>query len=160
MPSNIEGPWTTNSFCRRASVSTGGSPEPYVALPGKMTDLFHITLQRVDLSSKGVFVAKYDTAGNGLWAMGLGDGYPSGLALSDAGDIYVTGSSEVDTSAGRVNKNWVTLGYDDDGVKTTQFPIVRDGILVGLSTNRETAHYINEKESRGCTQATSWPPAR
>lgn len=31
------------------------SPEPYVALPGKMTDLFHITLQRLDLSSKGVF---------------------------------------------------------------------------------------------------------
>ena len=49
-----------------------------------------------------------------------------------------------------------TVGYDDDGVKTTHFPIVRDGILVGLSTNRETAHYLNEKESRGCTQATTW----
>jgi len=49
-----------------------------------------------------------------------------------------------------------TIGYDDDGVKTTQFPIVRDGILVGLQSNRETAHYIGEKESRGCTQASSW----
>jgi TldD protein len=49
-----------------------------------------------------------------------------------------------------------TVGYDDDGVKTTKFPIVRDGILVGLMTNRETAHYINEKESRGCTYASSW----
>jgi TldD protein len=49
-----------------------------------------------------------------------------------------------------------TVGYDDDGVKTTQFPIVREGILVGLSTNREMAHYIGEKESRGCTQASSW----
>jgi TldD protein len=49
-----------------------------------------------------------------------------------------------------------SVGYDDDGVKTTRFPIVRDGILVGLSTNRETAHYIGEKESRGCTQATTW----
>jgi len=49
-----------------------------------------------------------------------------------------------------------TVGYDDDGVKTTKFPIVRDGILVGLSTNREMAHYIGEKESRGCTQASSW----
>jgi len=49
-----------------------------------------------------------------------------------------------------------TVGYDDDGVKTTRFDIVKDGILVGLSTNRETAHYINEKESRGCTQATTW----
>src|SRR5829696_5587740 len=49
-----------------------------------------------------------------------------------------------------------TIGYDDDGVKTTKFPIVRDGILVGLMSNRETAHYINEKESRGCTYASSW----
>ena len=49
-----------------------------------------------------------------------------------------------------------TIGYDDDGVKTTKFDIVREGILVGLSTNRETAHYINEKESRGCTYAQSW----
>jgi TldD protein len=49
-----------------------------------------------------------------------------------------------------------TVAYDDDGVKTTKFPIVRDGILVGLMTNRETAHYINEKESRGCTYASSW----
>ncbi|HET9371954.1 MAG TPA: TldD/PmbA family protein [Vicinamibacterales bacterium] len=49
-----------------------------------------------------------------------------------------------------------TIGYDDDGVKTTQFPIVREGILVGLSSNRETAHFIGEKESRGCTQATTW----
>jgi TldD protein len=49
-----------------------------------------------------------------------------------------------------------TIGYDDDGVKTTSFPIVRDGILVGLSTNRETAHYIGEKDSRGCTQASGW----
>src|SRR3954464_4485030 len=49
-----------------------------------------------------------------------------------------------------------TIGYDDDGVKTTKFPLVRDGILVGLMTNRETAHYINEKESRGCTYAQSW----
>ena len=49
-----------------------------------------------------------------------------------------------------------TVGYDDDGVKTTKFPIVRDGILVGVSTNRETAHLIDEKESRGCTLASGW----
>ncbi len=49
-----------------------------------------------------------------------------------------------------------TVGYDDDGVKTTKFPIVTDGILVGVSTNREMAHFINEKESRGCTQASGW----
>ena len=30
-----------------------------------------------------------------------------------------------------------TIGYDDDGVKTKKWPIVREGILVGLQTNRE-----------------------
>ena len=49
-----------------------------------------------------------------------------------------------------------TVGYDDDGVKTPELPIVRDGILVGLQTNRETAHLVGEKESRGCTPANSW----
>ena len=46
-----------------------------------------------------------------------------------------------------------TIGYDDDGVKTTEFPIVRDGILVGLQTNRETAQLIGDKASKGCTSA-------
>lgn len=49
-----------------------------------------------------------------------------------------------------------TVGYDDDGVKAQEWPLVREGILVGLQTNRETAHYIGEKQSRGCTFATSW----
>ena len=49
-----------------------------------------------------------------------------------------------------------TVGYDDDGVKAQSWPLVREGRLVGLQTNRETAHYIGEKESRGCTFATSW----
>ena len=49
-----------------------------------------------------------------------------------------------------------TVGYDDDGVKSQSWPLVREGMLVGLQTNRETAHYIGEKESRGCTFATSW----
>ncbi len=49
-----------------------------------------------------------------------------------------------------------TVGYDDDGVKTTKFDIIKDGMLVGVSSNRETAHYIGDKESRGCTQASGW----
>jgi hypothetical protein len=50
-----------------------------------------------------------------------------------------------------------STGYDDDGVKTQEWPLIRDGILVGLQTNRETAHLIGEDfESRGCTFGTSW----
>ena len=49
-----------------------------------------------------------------------------------------------------------TIGYDDDGVKPMAFPIVREGMLVGLQSNRETAHFLNLKQSHGCTFATSW----
>ncbi len=49
-----------------------------------------------------------------------------------------------------------TVGYDDDGVKSQRWPIIKDGILVGLQTNRETAHYMGEQESRGCTFANHW----
>jgi TldD protein len=49
-----------------------------------------------------------------------------------------------------------TVGFDDDGVKSQKWQIVKDGILVGLTTNRETAHYIGETSSRGCTFANHW----
>jgi TldD protein len=49
-----------------------------------------------------------------------------------------------------------TVGYDDDGVKTTKFPIVSKGIFVGYQTIRDQAHLIGEKESRGCCHADSW----
>jgi TldD protein len=78
------------------------------------------------------------------------------VKISDIGKLKY-GSKLFNVTADRTIQGGLgTIGYDDDGVKTTQFPIVRDGILVGLQTNRETAHYINEKESRGCTSASSW----
>jgi TldD protein len=49
-----------------------------------------------------------------------------------------------------------TVGYDDDGVKSQRWPIIQEGRLVDLQTNRETAHYIGQTASKGCTFATSW----
>ena len=73
------------------------------------------------------------------------------VKISDIGKLKY-GSKLFNVTADKTDPGGLgTIGYDDDGVKTTKFPIVRDGILVGLQTNRETAHYINEKESRGCT---------
>jgi TldD protein len=78
------------------------------------------------------------------------------VKLSDVGKLKY-GSKMFNVTADRTIPGGLgTVGYDDDGVKTTEFPIVRDGILVGLQTNRETAHYVNEKASRGCTSAASW----
>ncbi len=78
------------------------------------------------------------------------------VKVSDIGRLKY-GSRLFNVTADRtIPAGVATIGYDDDGVKTTQFPIVREGILVGLQTNRESAHFINEKASRGCTSAGSW----
>jgi TldD protein len=78
------------------------------------------------------------------------------VKISDIGKLKY-GSTLFNVTADRTMPGGLaTIGYDDDGVKTTEFPIIREGVLVGLQTNREMAHYINEKESRGCTSASSW----
>jgi TldD protein len=49
-----------------------------------------------------------------------------------------------------------TCGYDDDGVKTTEFVIIDKGIFRNFQTTREQAHLVGDKESHGCCQADSW----
>ena len=78
------------------------------------------------------------------------------VKLDDLGKLKY-GSKLFNVTADRtIAGGMCTVGYDDDGVKTQEWPLIREGVLVGLQTNRETAHYIGEKESRGCTFATSW----
>jgi len=78
------------------------------------------------------------------------------VKLGDVGKLKY-GSKLFNVTADRTMPGGMaTIGYDDDGVKTTQFPIVREGILVGLQTNRETAPLIGDKASKGCTSASSW----
>ncbi len=78
------------------------------------------------------------------------------VKLSDVGKLKY-GSKLMNITGDRTMPGGMaTIGFDDDGVKTTEFPIVRDGILVGLQTNRETAPQIGDKASKGCTSASSW----
>jgi TldD protein len=78
------------------------------------------------------------------------------VKLTDVGKLKY-GSPLMNVTADRtIPGGMATIGYDDDGVKTMEFPIVRDGILVGLQTNRETAPLIGDKASKGCTSASSW----
>jgi TldD protein len=48
------------------------------------------------------------------------------------------------------------VGYDDEGVKTKQWDLVKDGILVNYQATRDQAHIIGEKESHGSSYADSW----
>ncbi len=78
------------------------------------------------------------------------------VKLTDVGKLKY-GSKLFNVTADRIIPGGVaTIGYDDDGVKTQQWPLVHEGILVGLQTNRESAALVGEKASRGCTSANSW----
>jgi TldD protein len=48
------------------------------------------------------------------------------------------------------------VGYDDEGVKTKRWDLVKDGILVNYQAIRDQAKIIDEKESHGCCYADSW----
>jgi len=77
------------------------------------------------------------------------------VKLSDVGKLKY-GSKLMNITADKTDNGLGSYAYDDDGVKATKFPIVREGKLVGLQTNRETAHLVGENFSRGCTFANSW----
>jgi TldD protein len=48
------------------------------------------------------------------------------------------------------------VGYDDEGVSTRQWNLVRDGILVDYQATRDEAHILGHTESHGCSYADSW----
>src|SRR5215472_458412 len=53
-------------------------------------------------------------------------------------------------------KALATVGYDDDGVKASEFTIIDKGIFRNFQTTREQAAMVGDKESHGCSQADSW----
>lgn len=48
------------------------------------------------------------------------------------------------------------VGYDDEGVKTKRWDLVKDGILVNYQAIRDQVHILGEDESHGCCYADSW----
>lgn len=48
------------------------------------------------------------------------------------------------------------VGYDDEGVKTKEWDIIKDGILVNYQATRDQAHILGLKESQGCSYADNW----
>lgn len=53
-----------------------------------------------------------------------------------------------------------TRGFDDDGVPSGRWHVVKDGQLTGYHTSREWASEIGEEQSRGTNRAEGWysPP--
>ncbi|MDI6851398.1 MAG: TldD/PmbA family protein [bacterium] len=48
-----------------------------------------------------------------------------------------------------------TFGYDDEGVKAQKVPLIKNGILSGYLSSRESAYYINARSS-GAARAQDW----
>jgi TldD protein len=48
------------------------------------------------------------------------------------------------------------VGYDDEGVKTKEWDLVRNGILTNYQAIRDQVHMIGQNESHGCCYAQSW----
>lgn len=48
------------------------------------------------------------------------------------------------------------VGYDDEGVKTKKWDLVRNGVLVNYQAIRDQVHMIDQNASHGCCYAQSW----
>lgn len=48
------------------------------------------------------------------------------------------------------------VGYDDEGVKTKQWDLIRNGVLQNYQATRDQVHMIGQNESHGCCYAQSW----
>ncbi|WP_026236105.1 TldD/PmbA family protein [Pontibacter roseus] len=67
------------------------------------------------------------------------------------------GSDKVHIFADKTQKGSLGLvGWDDEGVKTKQWDLIKDGVLVNYQAIRDQAHIINEPESHGCAYADNW----
>jgi TldD protein len=54
-----------------------------------------------------------------------------------------------------VRHGLATVGYDDEGVATQEFPIITDGLLVGYQLDRSIAGHTGATRSNGCAFADS-----
>ncbi len=67
------------------------------------------------------------------------------------------GSDIVNVVADKLQKGSLgAVGYDDEGVGTKKWDIIKDGVLVNFQAIRDQAHILGLKESHGCCYAQSW----
>jgi len=67
------------------------------------------------------------------------------------------GSDKVNLVADKTDIHTLgAVGFDDEGVKTKQWDLVRKGILVNYQATRDQVGMIDQKESHGCCYADGW----
>jgi len=89
-------------------------------------------------------------------------GYEANLAgtsflTTDKLGKFEFGSKLVNLVADKTQERAIaTCGYDDDGVKTSRWHLIKDGVFIDYQTTRDQAHLISQKTSHGCSYADSW----
>ena len=79
------------------------------------------------------------------------------VTLDKVKDHFQYGSPEVTIVADKTQVGSLgAVGYDDEGVKTQKWDIIRDGKLVNLQATRDQAHMLGLEHSQGCCYADSW----
>lgn len=81
------------------------------------------------------------------------------FATLDQLDTLQYGSPVMNVTGDRTQRHGLaTIGYDDEGVQTQDWDIIRDGVLVGYQLDRPMAHLhpeLNDGRSNGCAYADS-----
>jgi TldD protein len=129
------------------------------------------------LAAKSVLAGKYDLVldPSHLWlTIHESAGHPTeldrvlGYEANYAGTSFLTldkwktgkfnyGSPEVTIVADKTQPHSLgAVGYDDEGVKTKEWTLIRNGILVDYQKTRDQAHIVGQNASDGCSYAQSW----
>ena len=78
------------------------------------------------------------------------------LKPANAGSLRF-GASIVNLVADRTQPaGLATTGFDDEGVPSERWHIVRDGVFVDWQTTRELAPLVGQRRSHGCLHSDSW----
>ncbi len=72
-------------------------------------------------------------------------------------DRFKYGSEHVTIVADKLQPGSLgAVGYDDEGVKTKKWDLIKDGVLVDYQAIRDQAHILGKTASDGCCYADSW----
>ncbi|MEO5629395.1 MAG: TldD/PmbA family protein [Thermomonas sp.] len=79
------------------------------------------------------------------------------VTLDKVKEHFQYGSPQVSVVADKTQVGSLgAVGYDDEGVATQKWDIIRDGKLVSLQAIRDQAHMLGLEHSQGCCYADSW----
>ena len=79
------------------------------------------------------------------------------VTLDKVKERFQYGSPIVNITADKTERGSLgAVGYDDEGVKTQKWDIIRDGKLVSLQAVRDQAHMLGLDHSQGSCYADSW----